>query len=315
MNAHPLDHRTRKTNWSDMGSRALVASFVFASIGGCADPAALQRPAEAVAPYLTEQVRSALDASGRFVVPQVAGDTLNASEGTELARAFVGALGMFLEPEWSHDAGVAVKAGNLIPCGNSLLARSIYDDTPISDSIVRYFAGPHWIVSFCERVSGAVVTVSVSALARQLVGMAPKDLPHNGRSGDFLPMAFAPGLLRMPIEPEGAAIEVAKRSGARVNSVPMLFERALPWVPARAVWRMRLERAVTLRGAKDQRPSSSNELYVGLNDGHTALVVMRPYLGGDENAFQPTMRMHASNGLRPRAGLHLQLEEVTEIRP
>lgn len=305
---------TRRTTAPNVRARAVLAFSIANVFLGCADSATDVRPTEALAPYVTGSARSALDGGGRFVLPVAGGDTLTKGEATALTEAFVRRFGPLLESAWSEQSGVPIRVANLQVCSRPFLTRRHYADSSARPVVIERALGPHWVMSLCESASGATVTVSVNALARELVSRDLSVVADVG-VGDFQAYAYPPGARRFPVDPEEAAIVAAKATGARVASVPVLIQPNPSRAPSFSYWRVEVERQVAVRGVDDASWRSESAFFVALDGPRAVVQLSRARVVIDNGPQSFDQRVFVHWGLRPLVGLPAAVEAVAEVHP
>jgi len=242
---------------------------VLAACGG--EPPTTQQTANAPSEMYTPEVAAHLDPHGTFqnLATAPAGE-LTGAQASALALAYVKQFRFTADTVWSVQRGAPIRYEALRACGRPLYAVSAYQPLP-ADVIrpIRGAFGPQWIITLCDGAQRNMV-VGVAALATdlRLVGDQIVFPPWNGE--EFTAMGIQPS--RTVHEeyrgPEDAAAIAFATTGVRLRSVPVLVAARISVGSAlRASWRIELEQATTLRGARRGTRGSRNVVYVGIVGG------------------------------------------------
>jgi hypothetical protein len=299
--------------------RLLVAAFACTAAMSCGslvdalahderpipnDPKLVPVMREAVAPELLPAVGS--DGLFRYPVPSVSAGEMPLDTALSLASVFLDwAQNTWFRLAAEQERGAFIEMGKLTACGQIYLVRSKYEPPP--DSVHRAFQtrlGDHWSIPFCGGFQGpdVVVTVATRNTVRFQDGRPTKTPTRI--VGDLLATEYV--VRGLPwwweaeqfVTPEDAVNEAFTQTGIRVRALPELLrsenlgaERingAQRWAHvACSVWRVKLERALTVTTPYTNRTLSVGELYAADSDcpgtrGRT--VLLTPW------STQPTTR-------------------------
>lgn len=269
--------RSMTTAPNRAGRRWYHAAFWFALSGclscdsGITDP--IIDPNPDIREYLTPSIAAMLDASGRLPVDADARPDLEtvpviqASIARALAAGQLKTFGAFLNPTWEQDRGRHIDWAVLTVSPRVYVAQTVFGAVP---DVGCHPSFVHWFGSFYMMTYDAdgapQVRIAVSAQATDY------DVDNNGfvtyppRSGNafFDEGIVADNSVGFLLSPEQAIAIAAGATGAKVQSVPRLLMRGVSYTPNFALWRIDLDRAVTVRRV-DGSTETTSVLYVGPN--------------------------------------------------
>lgn len=246
-----------------------VASAALAPLAACSDsgtrslptvPEALAAPSAALAASVSAQAAAALDASGRFQLPDptvASGSEVTRLQAVALARAYVKTHGPSLGGLLELQRGARVAVDKLRDCGRPVYAASPFEASPVNaPGFVRRALGSWWIVPFCEAEEqpAALIAVSAHNIGNLTIGSDGKLLNTNVQDGgtDILFQGVVVNETEpLVITPERAARYAADASGRRVAFVPDLISPSFrEGDPFAAHWHLKLESPARVRGAQ-----------------------------------------------------------------
>lgn len=284
-------------------------AFIGLAVGGIScDDATAPRTSAAVRPdvrrLVTAEVLALLDSDGHFVFPEVPGANgwrvAPASAASATATAYAG----LLRAQCAGAVPTSFTAGGILLVSQCTAVEQLhgarvrwseltvapwppyYARSPVmavSDSYPEGFRrsiGPRYHMFLTDGVD-VVADVAVST---DLSGVALTDgrWPYFAAlpSGVFRTEGLSVGIRdRLPLVPEVAVSDVARRTGAMVAALPELLE---PWDQLGSVfarWRLRLDRDVVVTRDDTNERIATRELLVGLgpsNGGGFALTWFVP---------------------------------------
>ena len=265
------------TNSTKRFRTSIAAAALAVVSGACAPDTQTITPAAppAIASYVTGAARAALNPEGRFALPVPGADTLSEQQATKLADAYLKAFGPMAVPRYQQETGIQFGLDDVQPCGRAYLAVSPYQ--PVAEGPVRIqrLLGPHWLVTFCITGTKPVLSVSVSALATDLVGRDVGSPSVDFKLGDFREESIRPEMPGLPVTPERAVKIAAEATGVRVAAVPVLLQPPLPYVYQLARWKLVLEQPAHLRGARTGAESDEQALYYGFDRATRSFGLLR----------------------------------------
>lgn len=252
---------------------ALVSSWVIAcsTDRGSLSPSAPPQ----VTQFVTGAALQALDAQGHFAMPSPGADTLGPAEATVLANMLLKDYGQMAIGRYRRETGLQFELEETAPCGRAFLATSPYDLVQGGSVREQRRFGPHWLVTFCLKGNTPVISVSVSALARELVGKDPRRSTVDFQQADFLEASIRPGVLGLPVSPEVAVQKIAESSGRKISELPTLLQLPIPYIPQLAAWQVTLDQAVRVRGERSTLESSERQLYYAWDDPSRSMRLQR----------------------------------------
>jgi hypothetical protein len=250
------------------GATARLAVIAFSLITeACGDdPASAPIRGDDLLPYLSGEAAVAIQRYGEFpaVRTEAWRDEIFGTFAAEIAVAwiqrFLGQIVGVLE----RDRGAPIDVARLRPCSRQFYAQSAYGPLPsVATEAVQRIAGPHWVVPFCVGADQQV-SVSVSVFAESVdaagvnvfvVGVAP----HKSA----------------PMQPEDAAVDVATRTRRRVARVPELVAIEYGMTPQFALWRVTLDRPVSVRSLESLARWDASEVYLAISENWSSTLLAK----------------------------------------
>lgn len=257
----PAAHRCTVRIWR--------VTFAAIALFGCHDaPTAPATELPGIRQYVTDAVAEQLDADGRFVLAAPASGAvpeLTAEQAATFARLFVEQfLGAGTDPYLESDHGGRIHFDRLTPCGRPLYAASSFEPDPAATAFLERVVGPWWLIAFCDPDRPAL-SLAVSALATDLTIVDGQlRFPFFGGGSEFI-WRGVPASWEGPVpsSPETAVLRAHLKTGARIAAVPELIAPYLGFAPQAALWRLKLEQPVPLRGARSGTVRAASEVYQG----------------------------------------------------
>lgn len=251
--------------------RLVVGLATAALLGACDDPdgpiSGSSIAPETLRPYVTGAAAVSLNASGQFDLakPEAPGNRpiINAEEAGRLALASVKSWGPSLQAAWSRERGEAIDISNLTVGSRTVFARTPYGEFPNGHhpAIVRAH-GPYYLVTLYSS-SRPVLLMAVAAYneGTKINNRGLIERPEQ-RGMEFVSHALPidTTAVRM-ISPEEAVESVGRATGARIATTPELVRPPLPHSPASAMWKLTLDRDVSVKGTAGVR--RTRQLLVG----------------------------------------------------
>jgi len=236
----------------------------------CGDPTA---PRLALYPDITAVVvgeaAAALDGQGRFVIaPEIGASAegvplVSSDYAAELAAAFVKSYGPAFQSSWERDRGRAVDLASLLPSPRVFPIQTPFERVPdvgCHPAFVRLF-GSFYLMTLDGQEPA--VQMAVSAQTTEYSANGSGDLVEPSRTGaDF----FHEGISSdgtWVITPEQAVAVATRATGALVAEVPELTRRNVSFSPTVALWRIALDRDITVR-RPDGIQGPTRTLYIGV---------------------------------------------------
>jgi hypothetical protein len=268
---------------------------------------------------LTPEVARALGAGGLFSLatpPADSRDELQETEVRAIARAWIrqGFPGVRARLETQH--GASIDASKLRECARMYYGESPYEELQDNSDggIARRVYGPWWLVPLCVGNEPQVV-LGISAYAG--IHLENGQIRLSSHPGAEFVWRGVPAGAVIPVTPEAAANEVARRTAGQIASVPRLI---LPdfrqGSPAAARWEM----AITpppLVSSRGERPSRAASLFMGPpGPGPLNLTALQRPTADQPNEIQLPMwnvSPHTINHfapLRRKPGLPVRFEPV-----
>ncbi|HEX8674567.1 MAG TPA: hypothetical protein VF710_21890 [Longimicrobium sp.] len=247
---------------------ALVAITL---LGACDDPddgiSGSAMAPETLRRYVAGAAAVSLKSNGQFDLskPEAPGSRpiITSEEAGRLALASVRSWGPSLQASWSQERGEAIDISSLTVGPRTVFARTPYGEVPSGQhpAIVRVH-GPYYLVTLYSG-SRPVLLIAVAAYNegtkvnnRGLIERAE----HRGM--EFVAQALPIDTTEVRIvSPEEAVESVAHATGARVVTTPELVRPPLPYSPASAMWKLTLDRDVSVKGAGGVR--RTRQIFVG----------------------------------------------------
>jgi hypothetical protein len=242
-------------------------------------------------------------------------------EGRALAIAslFVRTYARYRKHEYEALHGASIDIEALIPCDRRTFAITPYESLePTVPYIRRKAVGSHWIVTFCQR-GRPTLSVSVPALSADLDIIDDRLITPPGSGSGLHSFGVPPGHRAVPLSPEAAALHAATMTGRRVSEVPKLILRPGLTVPQSALWLIRLESPVEIRGNQTGESSSSDLMIVGYDFGWTSPTLFRLTRGAgdppiDSLKFSSDQGAPSAVPLRPKPGMPSGVETATVVQ-
>ena len=266
---------------------------------------------------LTGRAADALNEKGQFNLDlSLSSDELSESEAVGFATIFLADYGRFSKTRYELSFGGTINLSRLKACPRAFYAASAYQYKDVIAPQLTRELGPHWLVSFCTAGGIPAVSVSLSALAKDLVILEDVlRMPHPG-PGDFLDVGIPRYVENVPIAPEDAARIAAIAAGALVAEVPQLVQTPRPYAPQLARWRIRLDREIAVRGAVGGKTYRTRELYVGFDKQFGPTEILYGELASSITApvefeiVDPDSRAHTFVPVRLVEGIPVTAERV-----
>jgi hypothetical protein len=230
-------------------------------------PTQLERPAD-VRAFVTPAVTASLNPEGFFVLPSRDGDAtrISAARAAELAATEVSTFEAFNRTYLESQRGTSIDFGALHVEPRVYYAESPYmQDLPADvHPALRKYAGPYYLVTLSD-IAGPVLSVAVSSYNTDVAIENGRIMLAPNHGGDFRVQATRVGnTAGMPVSPEQAARIASEALHVRISAVPELILPPNSFVPQYARWRLQLERAVPVRGARTGRAINVQTVFIGL---------------------------------------------------
>lgn len=320
-------------HWTGGRGGALLLLAWVLPVAACGDPLApdpaVPLPPD-VRPWVTGAAAAALDADGRFLLP----DPVAPGPEPIIDREFAGDLALAFIRTWVANPNVVVILGGesireSLESGHggpvdwgsvhldprlAYFAETPYE--PLPDSVhtgIRRHFGPKYLAPVFER-GQQVASISVAAYSTDLRiderGFV--DLPPVYGS-EFIPTGIPGGLpFRVPLWPEEAVRFAAEATGARVAEIPTLVLPRSDTFPQAARWRLTLDRDVEVRTLTTGSRERTRTVYLGI--WYRPLRVVW-YLAADEQPVSQTVRYPArEDGERVVREIEVGIREDLPLR-
>ena len=234
-----------------------------------------------VSAHVSGPAALALDATGRFVLPEPASPSsepiVTPLRARDLAASYVLSFGPALERFWEDDRGRPIDHGRLRADERVFFAATPYDLVPDGfHPAFRRVLGPYYLV---QMGSGADPELQVATAAYNtelgINGKGKLDIPP--LSGmEFVSAGVPVDTLRphraSVLTPEQAVVRVGRATGARIREVPELVQLGHPLGPLYPAWKLTLDRSVRVRTADGARTVEVDTLYIGRVQGRELLI-------------------------------------------
>ena len=271
-----LHSRRRMTVFSSRGVRQVLVATAVTLQPGCGDGPTEPRFVQPdVRNWVTGIAAQAVDGNGHFTfpVPQIATpySVITPTRARDLSAAYVATFGpnpSFVSVLQVQRGGATTNLDVTEPSGRVEFAESPYEPvTPETSGASRRSYGPFFIVRMLEK-GAPVLSLRVSAYATDVtIGNGTLVFPAES-GGEFDWFGIPPAIVdQNPISPEVATETVAKATGAKVDTLPVLVAPHRDYAFQFARWKLRLDRPVTLRVVSSGRQVVGREVYVGLSLG------------------------------------------------
>lgn len=289
-----------------------VAVLSLWTLAGCEDPVSPPRN-PSVREWVTGAAATALDRDGHFVFPptsiQSPYATITEARAAALALAYVRTFASspsFLNLlEGRH--GSKFDLATMTADARVEFAETPYEPVPLDYSAYdRDRAGPAFFVRLLNRGMPAV-SVSVSAHLTELA---------IGANGKFVPPSTSEGFeatgipvgsgWSYPISPESATIIVARATGAKVEQLPALLRPHRTYGDLFARWKLRLDRAVTVRSLASSITQTTDSLFAADSRLYVPAAVQR---GADTLTVGNTILV-----FQIKPGMPVYFDEVVVVR-
>lgn len=217
--------------------------------------------------YVTGAAVASLNAKGEFDlgVPEAPGGRpiITSEEAGRLALASVKSWGPSLRATWSEERGEVIDISNLTVGPRTVFARTPYGEFPNGHhpAIVRVH-GPYYLVTLYSGAKPVLLTAVAAYNAGTKInnrGLIERP-EHRGMEFVSHALPIDTSEFRM-ISPEEAVETVGRATGARVVTTPELVRPPLPYSPASAMWKLTLDRDVSVKGTGGVR--RTRQLFVG----------------------------------------------------
>jgi hypothetical protein len=219
---------------------------------------------------LTPEAAASLDDSGhlQLAVSQGPGE-ISGERAALLALAYIREFGVSIRSTLERERGESIAFAKLEVCGSALYAAGPF--MPLASEAPMTYQrafGSKWLVGLCGEKGDIQVSVAVSARAND-VTISDGRLDFGRSDGnEFFSFGVPPGWESpVGLSPERAVQRIARKTGRRVSEVPVLIG-VDPKVayPQGAVWRVRLERPIRLRGVKSAQAALRDTVFAGLHE-------------------------------------------------
>jgi hypothetical protein len=251
-----------------------------ALLTACSSEPSAPQSVRIVSTWVTEQVASQVNSSGRFIgqprshryVPRVSAESVAIAVARSMVQgAAFEAAGRIIE----RDRGSSVDFANLGLCGNTEYVEVATDDLPPQASgPARRAYGPTWGVTLCARGnSAAQVSIGVPDGPRDFRiennALVLESFRKFGGGANWTTSAVGPTYpTGITVSAEAAVEAVFRMIGRRINSVPRAFKlmderdpRGIP-TPSCAAWRVSVELPVRVRGLESGVERDVQEFFV-----------------------------------------------------
>lgn len=249
----------------------LLAALIFlvACDAGAAPPTEVGAAPPDIGPYVTGEAAAALSGEGTFPYAGPTDDRgermISPERAGELALGYVRAFGQFFHRSWERDAGRAIHLASLRADPRVFFAEAPYGrfpDGPFHPGYRKAY-GPVYLVTLTDGRS-PVLLIGVSAFNVD-VGVDERGLAVTPPVGgnEFVSFGIPSDTnAYVPLTPERAVERVAVRTGARISRTPALAQMSVAHHPALALWRLELDRPVSVRTVTGGREKLVGELFV-----------------------------------------------------
>lgn len=212
-----------------------------------------------------------LNADGYFQFPAPLSPSalpiISAERARALAEADIRTFGSQSKAEWERLHGRAINLSALKADPRVLYVPTPYALFPDGFHLsYRREYGPYYLVRLkAENTTVLLVCVSAYASEVQIDVQGFVQRPGLGRGAEFFEHAIPKdtSLVRL-FTAEEAVVLVGSLTSVRVSEVPELVRRGAPLSPAAALWKLTLERPVSVRTVQGSRTLETSELYVSL---------------------------------------------------
>ena len=276
-----IETPSRSRHWCRAGALAVI-SLVF----GCGESVVTQPIVEAnpdIRAYVTDSAAASLDANSQFHInadaaPDVESvPVISATYARALAAAYLKTFGPLLLSAWERQRGGPIDLASLTVSSHVYPAETAFGAVP-PVGCHPYFLrllGSYYLMTL-DRGGDPQVRLAVSAqLTDYMIDSGYViDPPRPGQ--DFLPDGLrADHSIGFLFSPEQAVALVARATGAKVRQVPRFVLRgATDYTPNLALWRLALDRSVTVRRADGSQDSIST-VYMSPNQNPRWYVAAR----------------------------------------
>lgn len=259
--------------------RFAAASFLLA---GC-DGTKITAPADEgdVSEHVSGAAAMALDATGRFVLPEPSSPSsepiVTPLRARDLTASYVLSFGPTLERFWEDERGLAIDHERLRVDERVFFASTPYDLVPEGfHPAFRRVLGPYYLVRMGTGADPEL-QVATAAYNTELAINAKGKLDIPPLSGmEFVSMGVPVDTLRpgraSVLTPEQAVVRVGRATGARIREVPELVQLGHPLGPLYPAWKLTLDRSVQVRTADGSRTAEVDTLYIGRIQGRELLI-------------------------------------------
>ncbi|CAA9319781.1 MAG: hypothetical protein AVDCRST_MAG68-1887 [uncultured Gemmatimonadetes bacterium] len=231
--------------------------------------------------YVTGAAAAALDLDGRFTLAAPIAPTergiIPPERALALASSYVLSFGPVFRPSWEKERGRSIDLSSLKPDGRAFYASTPYGAFP--DGFHPGFStafGPYYIVRMMSAGRPAVlVAVAAYATAVRIDAEGKIDRPVQSGS-EFVSQGVPLDSMRPSLSsfasPEEAVVRAGRLTGARISTVPELVRVGFPLGPFSSLWRVTLDRPVTVTAAQSGRTMEVQELFLGSEPGRRLMV-------------------------------------------
>jgi len=212
--------------------------------------------------WVTGAARSALDASGRFVLPRPAmRGEIDERQAIALGNAWLKQFGPLVHKALEAERGGPIALETAQLCDGPLYASSSYKLTADVPLAVQQLHGSWWLLTYCNGSGVAEVSLSVSALATNLTLENGRIQYTIQRGTEFIWYGIPQSLSQLPVSAERAVAAAFGATRLPVAEVPELVAPPRPNAPFSSLWHLVLAQPAQLRSA-DGAMRSSRDLYV-----------------------------------------------------
>jgi hypothetical protein len=255
-----------------LSCRILTLLVALLALQGCSDRGGtligVREPDPQIREYLTDGASSTLRPDGTFpmaapIVP-LQEPVISRDEAVAQAHAWLRAFGPLFAHAWARDRGEDLRIGDL-STQRVYFAESPYGRFPAGPFHPGYrkIFGPYYLVVLGDE-RGPVLILSVSALNHD-VRVDERGLIRTPADGgnEVEPYAVPKDLSQFPIRtPERAVEHVARATGARITTPPLLHLMHSHRAPILALWQIQLDRPARLREIAGGRSRSAQTVYL-----------------------------------------------------
>ena len=258
-----------------MRGRTISVVVFTTALAGCGDQQHIAplRDTTSIAVIVTDDVRNALDPSGRFPVDSVGpASTITPNRAIDLARVWKDRFAPYVLPALEDERGEKIDLRSLKAVRRPYLALSPYATASEAPKPLRTAYSDYFIVQFADQTGMPVISVAVSAIADHIAIVNDRLALPTVYGNEFSAQGISERQEGLPMSPETAARLVYAKSGSRISGIPRLVQEAVTEVgvrapPQRSLWRVTLEKSIQAVEQRTGQFRVTNELFVGRGDG------------------------------------------------